>query len=111
MKAGKNHPLRVTLIGGMDRLGQHYQEEARKVGVNLRIFTRAEAGLAKKIGGSQGLVVFTGNISHEARGLALRVARDFAIPVYQYHSCGVCTLRKCLSFLGGTGLSANVLTE
>ncbi len=94
----------ITLIGGIDRLGQHYQEVAREAGVKLRIFNRAEAGLCKKIGHSRAVVIFTGNISHQARILAVGAAKARGIPIYQYHSCGVCTLRKCLGCLklGGT---------
>ncbi|MEI7728686.1 MAG: DUF2325 domain-containing protein [Verrucomicrobiota bacterium] len=98
--------MRVTLIGGMDRLARHYLKAAQEVGVDLRIFNRPEAGLAQRIHGSQAVVLFTGKVSHQARDLAMGIAKAHAIPVYQYHSCGVCTLRKCLSCLGGTGMAA-----
>lgn len=99
--------MQVTVIGGIDRLGRHYHDTARKLGVTLRIFTRAEAGMASKLGHSQAVVLFTGNVSHQARDIVVRAARAHAIPVYQYHSCGVCTLRRCLSWLRETGSAAS----
>jgi hypothetical protein len=99
--------MRVTLIGGMDRLEPHYQATARKAGFDLRVFKRAETGFGKKLGQCEAVVLFTGNISHQARNVAIAVARARAIPVYQYHSCGVCTLRKCLDCLNQTKLVHN----
>ena len=94
--------MQVTLIGGMDRLGRHYHETARKAGVELRIYSQAKTSFDKKISGSQVVVLFTGNISHHAREIVIQVARAHAIPVYQFHSCGICTLRKCLNCLNKT---------
>jgi len=34
----------VALIGGMDRLERDYETEARKHGVELRVFTKAKTG-------------------------------------------------------------------
>jgi len=38
----------VAVIGGMDRLKKHYLEEAKKVGVQLKVFTKLEKDTAKK---------------------------------------------------------------
>jgi hypothetical protein len=73
--------MRVTLIGGMDRLEPHYQKTARKGGVDLRIFTRAETGFDKKIGQCQAVVLFTGKVSHQARNIVVTTAWNRAIPV------------------------------
>ena len=91
--------MRVALIGGMDRLDRHYIEEARKLGVKLKIFNSAEGDLAKRIQNSEALVVFTSKVSHEARNRAVGIAKLRSIPVYQCHQCGVCALRKCLNGL------------
>lgn len=91
--------MRVSLIGGLDRLTHHYRDAARRLGIELQVFNRAEANLATRIGGSAAVVIFTGNISHQARNTALGAARARTIPVFQYHTCGVCTLRRCLADL------------
>lgn len=71
----------------------------RRLGFDLFVFNRAQANLATRIGNTQALVIFTGNISHQARNTALDAARARTIPVFQYHTCGVCTLRRCLADL------------
>ena len=91
--------MRVSLIGGLDRLKRHYRDAARVLGIELQVFNRAEANLATRLGDSLALVLFTANISHQARTLVLATARARTIPVYQFHSAGVCTLRRCLASL------------
>ena len=40
-----------------------------------------------------------GQVSHNARHEVMRAARRHNIPLYQCHSCGICTLRDCLNCL------------
>jgi ABC-type uncharacterized transport system substrate-binding protein len=87
----------IAVIGGMDRLQQHYQEEAMRAGIELRVFNAAESNLGARLRQVDALVIFTGKVSHRARLEAMKTAKARNIPVYQYHSCGVCTLRKCLN--------------
>jgi hypothetical protein len=42
-------------------------------------------------------------VSHRARKEVVNMARSRNIPVFQYHSCGVCTLRDCLNCLHKKG--------
>ena len=87
----------IGVIGGMDRLERHYREEAARAGIDLRVFNEAEANMGARLGQVDALLIFTGKVSHQARKIAMKTARTSNIPVYQYHSCGVCTLRKCLN--------------
>jgi len=91
--------VKVTLIGGMDRLEPHYRREARDAGHELKIFFQYETGMEAKIGATEALVLFTGKVSHNARNHALEAARNLGIPVVQSHSCGVSSLRECLGAL------------
>lgn len=85
----------VALIGGMDRLERHYISEAEKVGVSLKVFSRSETGLAAKIGNVDAVVILTSKISHKAKKEVMKTAKAKQIPVFLFHSCGVCTLRDC----------------
>ncbi|MGC9018038.1 MAG: hypothetical protein ACP5JQ_07695 [Caldimicrobium sp.] len=38
----------IALIGGMDRLERHYFEEAKKMNVTLKVFTKLEKNLEKR---------------------------------------------------------------
>lgn len=89
----------VALIGGMDRLGRHYRNEASKFGITLNVFNTSEVGIAAKLNKADAVVIFTNKVSHRARTEVLGAARSRNIPVYQYHSCGVCTLRDCFGCL------------
>ena len=89
----------VALIGGMDRLERDYETEARKHGVELRVFTKTKTGLVARLKSVDVMVVFTGKVSHQLRREATNAARSKSIPVMQVHSCGVCSLRECLQRL------------
>jgi ABC-type uncharacterized transport system substrate-binding protein len=87
----------VAVIGGMDRLERHYRQEATQAGVELLVFNRSEANIGAKLKNVDALLIFTNKVSHRARREAVSVAKAQNIPVFQYHSCGVCTLRNCLN--------------
>lgn len=87
----------VAVIGGMDRLERHYRQEAAQAGVELLVFNRSEANIGAKLKNVDALLIFTNKVSHRARREAVSVAKAQNIPVFQYHSCGVCTLRNCLN--------------
>jgi hypothetical protein len=83
----------------MDRLQRHYRQEAQRSGVELRIYNQAEVNLGAKLKNVDALLIFTNKVSHRARNEALQAVKDRAIPIFMEHSCGVCTLRNCLSCL------------
>lgn len=89
--------MRVSLVGGMDRLAPHYRVEAKKRGFELRVFNGLETNMASKLMNSGAVVLFTGMISHEARNQVVAAAKTYDIPLLQCHSCGVCSFRECLS--------------
>jgi hypothetical protein len=41
--------MNIALIGGIDRLERHYQKEALRAGVDLRIFNISEANINAKL--------------------------------------------------------------
>lgn len=88
--------MSVILVGGMDRLGEKYRTEAKRQGMDLRIFSQAENNMAVKIKGADAVVIFTNKVSHHARNEAMAAAKKNGIPVFMHHTCGVCTLRECL---------------
>lgn len=89
----------VALIGGMDRLERQYIDEAERVGVNLKVFTKPEANMTSKIGLVDAVVIFTNKVSHKAKKEVMNAAKARNIRIFMHHSCGICSLRDCLSFL------------
>ncbi|MBI1921014.1 MAG: DUF2325 domain-containing protein [Geobacter sp.] len=88
--------MRISLVGGIDRLQKHYRHEAEKAGVDLRIFNGAETNIPDRIKQTEALVIFTSKVSHKARNQVMGVALSKDIPVFMCHNCGVCALRDCL---------------
>jgi len=89
----------IALIGGMDRLERNYINEAERIGVDLKVYTKSETGIASKIKNVDAVVIFTNKVSHKAKKEVMNIAKLRNIPVFMYHSCGICTLRECLSCL------------
>ncbi|MFV0421981.1 DUF2325 domain-containing protein [Oleidesulfovibrio sp.] len=87
----------ATLIGGMDRLKRDYIDTAKKNGVNLKVFTGKENKISGQMGATDLVIVFTNKVSHSARKEVMQYARSRSIPVTMLHSCGISTLRQCLS--------------
>jgi len=89
--------MSIVLVGGMDRLGEQYQIEARNLGMDLQIFSRAQRNLGNSIRSADAVVIFTNKVSHQARHDAFSEAKKRGIPVVMHHACGVCSLRECLN--------------
>jgi len=87
----------IALIGGMDRLERNYINEAEKLGIDLRVFTKSESCVASKVKNVDAIVIFTNKVSHKAKKEMINAAKAKNIPIFMYHSCGICTLRDCLS--------------
>ena len=87
----------VALIGGMDRLKRDYESAARKCGVTLKTFTGKESCLVDKMGTPDMTILLTNMISHNARTEVLQRSKALGVPVRFLHSCGVSSVRQCLS--------------
>ncbi len=104
MRKGVSIDMRcVALVGGMDRLEQHYKTEAARVGVALKVFSALEGKTVSRIKGADAVVIFTNKISHNLKREAVKAARSSRIPVFYCHACGICTLRACLKCLANDG--------
>lgn len=97
--------MSVAVVGGMKRLEAHYRREADKLGFTLEVFNTDQADLVSKLSRFDVLVLFTNRVSHNARRETLRAAQHGNIPLFQYHSCGLCTLRNCLDCLARMDLN------
>lgn len=95
----------IALIGGMDRLERDYINEAEKFGIKLKVYTKAQKGMSSKIKDVDCLIIFTNKVSHRAKLEAINVAKSMKIPVFMFHSCGICTFRNCLNCLIKKGSS------
>jgi hypothetical protein len=99
--------MSIILVGGMDRLNEQYRREAVRHGTDIQIFNQDDRGMCSKIKNSEGVVIFTNKVSHQARNRAVSAAKLEGIPVLMYHSCGLCSLRECLNCLEIIGRQKN----
>ncbi len=88
--------MNIALIGGMDRLEGHYITEAKALGVTLKVVNRCRGQFSDRVASVDGLILFTGKVSHAMRHQTTNLARSRNIPLVQCHSCGICSLRLCL---------------
>lgn len=91
--------MKVTLIGGLDRLVPHYRRAALRAGHELVVFNQYRAGMEARMGASDAVVLFTGMVSHMARDHAVEAARNLGVPVLQSHSAGLSSFRDALASL------------
>lgn len=87
----------AAVIGGMDRLKRDYIDAAKRHGIRLKVLTGKENRIGDKLGQTDLVILFTNQLSHAARREALVHARKNNIPVEMSHSCGVSSLKECLS--------------
>ena len=85
----------AALVGGMDRLRKEYIDAARRLGVDLKVFTGQERSIRNQLGELDMMILFTGKVSHAARQEAVKHAKANSIPLHMIHSSGVSALRKC----------------
>lgn len=67
--------MNIALIGGIDRLEQHYIEEGIRAGIDVRVFNSTEPNIGVKLRQSDAVVIFTNKVSHRVKKQAVSAAR------------------------------------
>lgn len=92
--------MTVAIVGGMDRLAEHYAQLANEhQDVEVRVFNRYRPGLAHTIMEADGIILFTNLVSHQAAREVYRLARKRGNTIICSHSAGVSSARRCLAEL------------
>ena len=68
----------------------------------IKVYTKSEIGIASKVRNVDAVVIFTNKVSHKLKKEVMNIAKAKNIPVFMYHSFGICTLRDCFSCLKKT---------
>lgn len=89
----------IAVIGGMDRLEQEYINNAKKFEISLKVFTKFESTLSKKIGQVDWVIIFTNKVSHKAKREAMQTIRKRNIPFILHHTCGISSFNTILTHL------------
>jgi len=89
--------MTVAIIGGLDRLNQHYPKLAEEENLDIKVFPRYSSGLCKKIAQADGVILFTNLISHKAARHVYRLARENKINLICSHNCSISTVKDCIA--------------
>jgi hypothetical protein len=91
--------MSIVLIGGHDRMHREYKGICEKRGHSLKVYTQKPVGFQKVIGHPDGIVLFTGTVSHQMVKIATKVAKSRNIPILRSHSSSASSLGEILSQL------------
>ena len=98
--------MSVAILGGLDRLKPFYKKRGRELGFSgVKVFSQKVPNLGRRMQGFDGIVICTGTVAHPMVEEAVRVARDFGIPVGRTHSSSVSALKKSLAEISAVGKS------
>jgi hypothetical protein len=78
--------MSILLIGGHDRMHDTYKDICCKQGHKVKVFTQMPARFEKAIGSPDGIVLFTGTISHKMVHTAVKEAKRKQIPIIRCHN-------------------------
>ncbi len=98
--------MSVAILGGLDRLKPFYKKRGRELGFSgVKVFSQKVPNLGRRMQGFDGIVICTGTVAHPMVEEAVRVARDFGIPIGRTHSSSVSALKKSLAEISAVGRS------
>lgn len=97
--------MSVAIVGGLDCLKRIYEKKCCDMGYKGKVFTKRIPNLANRMKGMNGIIIFTGTVSHSMVEEATRVARMWGIPLERSHSCSVSSLKRCLEGFSGSEMS------
>lgn len=91
--------MSIVLVGGHDRMHDEYKGICSKRGHKVKVFTQMPARFNKLIGNPDGIVLFTGTVSHQMISTAIQEAKRKNIPVLRCHNSSGTSLEGMLQQL------------
>ncbi len=89
--------MSIAIIGGMDRLQNMYERQAKDLGYKVKFFGRKVPDLGKRISKVDGIVILTGMVAHHMVAEVNRTARLRGIPILRIATSSAAGLKKVLS--------------
>lgn len=91
--------MSIVLVGGHDRMHDEYKGICSKRGHRVKVYTQMPARFNKAIGNPDGIVLFTGTVSHKMILTAMKEAKRKNIPVLRCHNSSATSLEGLLQQL------------
>lgn len=95
--------MSIAVFGGLDRLKRIYEKTGKDFGCRVRVFAQRVPGMSKRLCKIDGIVLFTGTISHNLVKEVVSLARLNNIPVSRSHTSSASGLKRCLGDLAPAG--------
>lgn len=93
--------MSIVVIGGHDRMCRQYEEEGKKYGCKVKVFTQHTSQFEKEIGRPHYIVVFTDVVSHKMVKAALNVSKKKGIPNLRLHNGSLNSIKTALEMITG----------
>ena len=88
--------MSIVVLGGHERMERDYINIGKKYGCKIKIFTKMQGDLSKRIGNPDYVVMFTDVVSHKIVNTANKVLKKKNIPSLKLHKSSVQTLEDAL---------------
>jgi len=88
--------MSVVIIGGHERMERIYRDTGKKHGCKIKVFTKMQGDLHKRIGNPDYIVMFTDVVSHKLINTAMKILKKKNIPSLKLHNSSLQTLEKAL---------------
>ncbi|WP_069997204.1 DUF2325 domain-containing protein [Cellulosilyticum sp. I15G10I2] len=88
--------MSIVLVGGHDRMHEAYKGICSKRGHRVKVYTQLPARFDKMIGTPDGIVLFTGTVSHKMMHIAVKEAKRKNIPIVRCHNSSGNSLESIL---------------
>ncbi len=88
--------MSIVLVGGHDRMHDEYKGICSKHGHSVKVYTQMPARFDKAIGNPDGIVLFTGTVSHKMIQVATKEAKRKKIPILRCHNSSGTSLEGML---------------
>lgn len=91
--------MSIVLVGGHDRMHDAYKGICSKRGHRVKVYTQMPAKFDKMIGSPDGIILFTGTVSHKMMNVAVKEAKKKNIPILRCHNSSQASLDELLNQL------------
>lgn len=91
--------MSIVVIGGIDRLKRHYERTLKEKGYATKIFLQNLHDLQSRLGCTNGIIVFTNQVSHNAMWCVTRHAKIFNIPIARSRTSSISGLKRCINVI------------
>lgn len=88
--------MSIVILGGHERMERQYKDLCRARQCDVKVFTKAEGGLRRKLGTPDLVIFFTNTMSHKMVRGALSELKGTDAVVERCHSSSACALRGIL---------------